>query len=79
NASQDHAAFRSVLDTGMRDSAAVVGRSRTPTWPSLTAPPLGAQIDHVLLSPALQPDRARFLDLPGTDHRALVVDATLHG
>ncbi|GGX61810.1 endonuclease/exonuclease/phosphatase family protein [Streptomyces hiroshimensis] len=79
NASQDHAAFRSVLDTGMRDSAAVLGRSRTPTWPSLTAPPLGAQIDHVLLSSALQPDRARFLDLPGTDHRALVVDTTLHG
>ncbi|WP_424890459.1 endonuclease/exonuclease/phosphatase family protein [Streptomyces sp. XH2] len=79
NASQDHAAFRAVLDTGVRDSAALLGRSRTPTWPSLTAPPLGAQIDHVLLSPSLAPRRARFLDLTGTDHRGLVVDAVLHG
>ncbi|MEV4503809.1 endonuclease/exonuclease/phosphatase family protein [Streptomyces klenkii] len=79
NASQDHAAFRAVLDTGVRDSAAAVGRSRTPTWPSLTAPPLGAQIDHVLLSPSLEPRSARFLDLTGTDHRGLVVDAVLHG
>ncbi|MEU5187665.1 endonuclease/exonuclease/phosphatase family protein [Streptomyces klenkii] len=78
NASQDHAAFRAVLDTGVRDSAAAVGRSRTPTWPSLTAPPLGAQIDHVLLSPSLEPRSARFLDLTGTDHRGLVVDAVLH-
>ncbi|MEV4926084.1 endonuclease/exonuclease/phosphatase family protein [Streptomyces roseoverticillatus] len=79
NASQDHAAFRAVLDTGVRDGAALLGRSRTPTWPSLTAPPLGAQIDHVLLSPALEPRHARFLDLAGTDHRGLVVDAVLHG
>ncbi|MGK5546926.1 endonuclease/exonuclease/phosphatase family protein [Streptomyces sp. URMC 127] len=79
NASQDHAAFRAVLDTGLRDGAALLGRSRTPTWPSLTAPPLGAQIDHVLLSPALEPRHARFLDLTGTDHRGLVVDAVLRG
>ncbi len=78
NATQDHAAFRAVLDTGLRDSAALVGRARTPTWPALTAPPLGAQIDHVLVGAAVEPRAARFLDLAGTDHRALVVDAVLH-
>ncbi|MEU1791373.1 endonuclease/exonuclease/phosphatase family protein [Streptomyces sparsogenes] len=77
NATQDHAAFRSLLDTGMRDSAAAVGRSRTPSWPSRTAPALGAQIDHVLVSEALRPRAARFLDLPDTDHRALLVDLDL--
>ncbi|MFC5719131.1 endonuclease/exonuclease/phosphatase family protein [Streptomyces gamaensis] len=78
NASQDHAAFRSLLDTGLRDSATTLGHGRTPTWPSLTAPPLGVQIDHVLVSPALEPRSVRFLDLADTDHRAVLVEAALH-
>ncbi|MFI6941424.1 endonuclease/exonuclease/phosphatase family protein [Streptomyces sp. NPDC050418] len=75
NASQDHAAFRALLDAGLRDAAAVVGRSRTPTWPASL--PLGAQIDHVLASPALVPRAARFLELADTDHRALMVELGL--
>ncbi|MER7490534.1 endonuclease/exonuclease/phosphatase family protein [Streptomyces sp. NPDC126497] len=78
NASQDHAAFRRLLDTGLRDAARLDGADRTPTWPSRTAPALGAQIDHVLVSEDFAADRARFLALPDTDHRALVVDLTLH-
>ncbi|WP_030018795.1 endonuclease/exonuclease/phosphatase family protein [Streptomyces monomycini] len=78
NSSQDHAAFRAVLDTGLHDSARRAGRPRTPSWPARTTPVLGAQIDHVLVSEALCPRAARFLDLPDTDHRALVVDLELH-
>ncbi|RNF82714.1 endonuclease/exonuclease/phosphatase family protein [Streptomyces botrytidirepellens] len=78
NATQDHAAFRDLLDTGMRDSARAAGVSRTPSWPSTTTPVLGAQIDHVLVSDALRPRTARFLDLGNTDHRALLVDLDLH-
>ncbi|WP_320773783.1 endonuclease/exonuclease/phosphatase family protein [Streptomyces sp. CRN 30] len=78
NASQDHAAFRRILDTGLRDGARLAGRSRTPTWPARTAPPLGTQIDHVLVSRDFAAHRARFLDLTGTDHRAVVVDLALH-
>ncbi|WP_374113084.1 endonuclease/exonuclease/phosphatase family protein [Streptomyces sp. CNZ748] len=78
NASQDHAAFRRVLDTGLRDAARLDGADRTPTWPARTAPAFGAQIDHVLVSEEFAADRARFLDLGDTDHRALVVDLTLH-
>lgn len=77
NASQDHAAFRRILDTGLRDGARLAGQSRTPTWPARTAPPLGTQIDHVLVTPDFAAGRARFLDLAGTDHRAVVVDLTL--
>ncbi|WP_219636568.1 endonuclease/exonuclease/phosphatase family protein [Streptomyces sp. AJS327] len=77
NASQDHAAFRALLDTGMRDAARQTGHSRTPTWPTLTAPPLGVQIDHVLLSDPMVPVDAQFVDLPNTDHRALLVDVKL--
>lgn len=79
NASQDHAAFRAILDTGLRDAARLAGAGRTPTWPARTAPAIGAQIDHVLVSADFSADGARFLDLADTDHRALLVDVTLHG
>ncbi|MEE4596582.1 endonuclease/exonuclease/phosphatase family protein [Streptomyces sp. DSM 41524] len=79
NATQDHAAFRAVLDTGLRDSARAAGVPRTPSWPSATTPLLGAQIDHVLVSRALRPRTARFLELPHTDHRALLVELDLYG
>ncbi len=81
NASQDHAAFRRLLDTGLRDGARLAGEARTPTWPALTARTalgFGAQIDHVLVSRDFAAHRARFLDLDGTDHHAVIVDLTLH-
>ncbi|WP_053850069.1 endonuclease/exonuclease/phosphatase family protein [Streptomyces sp. NRRL B-24085] len=79
NASQDHAAFRAILDTGLRDAARLAGADRTPTWPARTAPAIGAQIDHVLVSADFSARGARFLDLADTDHRALLVDIALHG
>ncbi|AKZ56914.1 putative integral membrane protein [Streptomyces ambofaciens ATCC 23877] len=79
NASQDHAAFRRILDTGLSDAARLTGADRTATWPARTAPAFGVQIDHVLVSDDFTAHRARFLDLADTDHRALVVDLTLHG
>ncbi|WP_405616520.1 endonuclease/exonuclease/phosphatase family protein [Streptomyces sp. NBC_00076] len=79
NASQDHAAFRRLLDTGLRDTARLAGADRTPTWPARTAPRLGAQIDHVLVSEDFSARDARFLALADTDHRALIVEVTLHG
>ncbi|MDH6517770.1 endonuclease/exonuclease/phosphatase (EEP) superfamily protein YafD [Streptomyces sp. SAI-135] len=79
NASQDHAAFRAILDTGLRDAARLAGSGRTPTWPARTAPAIGAQIDHVLVSARFSARSARFLDLADTDHRALLVDIALHG
>ncbi|MFJ4523684.1 endonuclease/exonuclease/phosphatase family protein [Streptomyces sp. NPDC088810] len=78
NASQDHAAFRHILDAGLTDAARLTGHDRTPSWPSRTASVIGAQIDHVLVSPDFTATGARFLRLSGTDHRALVVDLTLH-
>ncbi|MEU5523841.1 endonuclease/exonuclease/phosphatase family protein [Streptomyces sp. NPDC047860] len=78
NASQDHAAFRRILDTGLRDAARLNGADRTPTWPSRTAPAFGVQIDHVLVSKEFATQKSRFLTLPGTDHQAVLVDLTLH-
>ena len=78
NASQDHAAFRRILDTGLHDSARLDDSARTPSWPARTSPPLGVQIDHVLVSRDFSANSARFLDIADTDHRALIVDVTLH-
>ncbi|OEV24114.1 hypothetical protein AN220_20595, partial [Streptomyces nanshensis] len=77
NSSQDHAAFRAILRTGMHDAARMLGNSRTPTWPTRTTPVLGAQLDHVLLSGAMLPVDGEFVDLRGTDHRALLVNVKL--
>ncbi|GAA2298053.1 endonuclease/exonuclease/phosphatase family protein [Streptomyces hawaiiensis] len=78
NASQDHAAFRRILDTGLRDASRLDGADRTATWPARTAPTFGAQIDHVLVSKDFGASRTRILDLADTDHRAVVTDLTLH-
>nr|WP_227025526.1 endonuclease/exonuclease/phosphatase family protein [Streptomyces tsukubensis] len=78
NASADHAAFRSLLAAGrLRDGARLSGSPRTASWPARTASVFGAQIDHVLVSGGLDAHGARFLGLPDTDHRALVMDLTL--
>ncbi|QIQ03721.1 endonuclease/exonuclease/phosphatase family protein [Streptomyces liangshanensis] len=80
NATRDHAAFRDVLDAGgLLDSAALGGAGRTPSWPSAAPRPLGAQIDHVLVSDDFSVRDARFLDLADTDHRSLLVSLELHG
>ncbi|WSP82532.1 endonuclease/exonuclease/phosphatase family protein [Streptomyces sp. NBC_01235] len=78
NASQDHAAFRGILDTGLRDAARLAGDGREPSWPSSTTPVFGVQIDHVLVSKEFTASDARFLHLDGTDHRALLVNLALH-
>ncbi|MFF8384223.1 endonuclease/exonuclease/phosphatase family protein [Streptomyces kanasensis] len=79
NAAQDHAAFRAVLRAGgLHDAARLAGRARTPSWPADLPVPPWTQIDHVLVSGDFAVRGARFLDLPGSDHRALVVDAVLH-
>ncbi|MGW0627147.1 endonuclease/exonuclease/phosphatase family protein [Streptomyces sp. NPDC002758] len=78
NASQDHAAFRRILDTGLYDAARLAGHDRTPSWPARTAGVIGAQIDHVLVSEGFSASDARFLRVTPSDHRALFVDLTLH-
>lgn len=79
NASQDHASFRAVLDAGrLHDAARLAGAARTPTWPrELSVPPF-VQIDHVLVSDDFRVRGVRFLDLAGSDHRAVLADLDLH-
>ncbi|MBT2444378.1 endonuclease/exonuclease/phosphatase family protein [Streptomyces sp. ISL-36] len=79
NASQDHAAFRSVLAAGrLHDAARLAGAARTPTWPREGPLPPYVQIDHVLVSDDFRVHGVRFLDLAGTDHRAVLAELDLH-
>ncbi|MFC7922042.1 endonuclease/exonuclease/phosphatase family protein [Streptomyces cinereoruber] len=80
NASQDHAAFRAILRDGrLRDAAWAARKSRAATWPMEGPVPPYVQIDHVLVSDEFSVDDVRFLDLDGTDHRAVLADLDLRG
>lgn len=80
NADRDHAAFRRLLDAGLRDAHDERGRGLARTWPA--AFPL-LHLDHVLVRDA---GRARLAVLgvreahvPGSDHRAVVVELAVLG
>jgi endonuclease/exonuclease/phosphatase (EEP) superfamily protein YafD len=79
NASPDHAVLRAWHDAGYRDSLELVNAGWSPTWPSngLTPvpgfhPPALIQIDHVLVGSALAVTESSTVDVPGSDHRAVV-------
>ncbi|MCX4981951.1 endonuclease/exonuclease/phosphatase family protein [Streptomyces sp. NBC_00572] len=79
NASQDHAAFRAILAAGgLQDASRRANASRTPTWPMEGPLPPYVQIDHVLVNGFSVRD-VRFLDLAGSDHRAVLADLDLRG
>ncbi|GLZ47699.1 hypothetical protein Acsp06_38840 [Actinomycetospora sp. NBRC 106375] len=57
---------------------AALGDGRTPggppTWPAHWPRRLGFRIDHVLAGGGIAVHRTRVLDLPGSDHRAVLAD-----
>lgn len=75
NATRDHAPFRQVLATGLRDAADARGRGLARTWPQWL--PILA-LDHVLVRDGAGA-RLFVLDqsevtLPGSDHKAVLAD-----
>jgi endonuclease/exonuclease/phosphatase (EEP) superfamily protein YafD len=73
NATNDHRQFRELLMNGYTDSAQDSGTGYLPTYPA--DGPLGplAGLDHVLLGSGLLGRHVRSADLPGSDHRAVIV------
>ena len=73
NATRDHQQFRSLLDTGFEDAAAQAGVGWQPTYPAnrRRIPQLIA-IDHVLVSGGIVAGDLVRVNIPGTDHAALV-------
>lgn len=76
NATPDHSAFRAGT-RGCEDAATARGASLTGTWFAGVPRVLGAQIDHVLTVGGPQAREVRILDVPGSDHRALLAHLTL--
>ncbi|MEJ2868103.1 endonuclease/exonuclease/phosphatase family protein [Actinomycetospora sp. OC33-EN08] len=71
NSTLDHRALQPVLRHA-RSAAAEVGRARVGTWPAGRPRRLGVAIDHVLVSAAVGVESVDVLDVPGSDHRALL-------
>jgi endonuclease/exonuclease/phosphatase (EEP) superfamily protein YafD len=76
NASLDHAPLRAAT-AGAVNVAAARGQGLASTWPTAWPRWLGVQIDHVFVSGGVHPAEARVLDLPGSDHRALLARVVL--
>lgn len=76
NATLDHAPMRSLLDAGLVDTHAELGRW-APTWPADKIALI--QLDHVLHGSGLAAVDASEHTLPGTDHRAVVAELVLRG
>ena len=76
NATHDHVLFRDVLDAGVRDAAEEAGSGWQPTWPTTRygqdwLRPL-LTIDHVLTSSHFEAVSTHTVEIPRTDHLALV-------
>lgn len=71
NATFDHAAMRAAAGQ-CRSAAAAVGAGLVGTFPAQLPRWAGIQIDHVLVPPDAQVSRCVVLDVPGSDHRAVL-------
>jgi len=76
NATHDHAPLRAVLDAGVRDAAEEAGSGWQPTWPTKRygqdwVPPM-LTIDRVLMSAHFEAVHTHTVEIPRTDHLALV-------
>ena len=84
NATTDHEPMRLLADEGFRSATELANQGWQPTWPpngrtslwGIPLPPV-VQIDHVLLGPALAALGTHTVDVPGTDHRALVAEVAV--
>jgi endonuclease/exonuclease/phosphatase (EEP) superfamily protein YafD len=76
NASLDHAAFRAMLDRGYADAAEATGDGLEPTWSKW---PLGppVTIDHIVVDDRCAVGSYEVLEIPGSDHKALISEIIL--
>ncbi|MGI9021392.1 MAG: endonuclease/exonuclease/phosphatase family protein [Solirubrobacterales bacterium] len=77
NATLDHDALRDVIGRGYRDAAEAAGVGLEPTWPNGRLFPPQVTIDHVLVDERAAVAGADVLELPGSDHRAVLAEVLL--
>jgi endonuclease/exonuclease/phosphatase family metal-dependent hydrolase len=77
NATPDHASFRRLLRRGWVDAARATGRSLRPTWSPVSTRFPRLTLDHVLVDPRIGVTSLSVVQVPGSDHRALVAELEL--
>jgi endonuclease/exonuclease/phosphatase (EEP) superfamily protein YafD len=76
NATLDHSVLRAATaDCG--DAASQRGAALTATWPAALPRWLGTEIDHVFANRGATAESFEVLDLPGSDHRAILTTVRL--
>jgi len=73
NSSHWHPGFREVLDTGFVDAHAATGSGFSTSWPIGRIVPAFVRLDHALTAGGLVSTDVTDLDVPGSDHRGLLV------
>jgi endonuclease/exonuclease/phosphatase (EEP) superfamily protein YafD len=71
NATLDHSVFRESI-AGCADAGDRTGQGLVGTWPTWAPRWLGPQIDHVLVTGGITAETLSVVDLPGSDHRAVL-------
>ena len=81
NATRDHPQMRMLGDAGYRSATELANEGWQPTWPAHGGPsflgvplPTVVQIDDVLVGPTFAAVDTYTVDIPETDHRALVAE-----
>jgi hypothetical protein len=72
NATLDHPELRALLDRGYVDAADAVGQGLHPTWPALPRRALPLTLDHVLVDRRVRVEKVTIVQIPRTDHRAVI-------
>ena len=73
NASFWQPSFRALLDDGFTDAHIALGRGFSVSWPNDAPCPPFIRLDHALTTDSLVPTGVEDFDIPGSDHRGLVV------
>lgn len=76
NATLDHAPLRAAVPDCL-DAASESGQGLVATWPTRWPRWFGVQIDHVFMSGGIRASGVWVLDLPGSDHRAVLAQLVL--
>jgi endonuclease/exonuclease/phosphatase (EEP) superfamily protein YafD len=77
NATADHAGFRALTDSRLRDAHQARGRGLVRTWPARGPLPPLLHLDHVLVSPDVAVLAVHERAIRGSDHLAVVADLAL--
>jgi endonuclease/exonuclease/phosphatase (EEP) superfamily protein YafD len=72
NATYDHASFREVLGSRFVDATREWGAGPTVTWPEGSRVPALFALDHVVVEKDMPVSDVVSMQVPGTDHRALL-------